>query len=68
MVHPEAERQDTGASIHLWKRENMGASKCLFGGALFAAGLAAHTANAQEFSFSYSFALTSVGDIVDGPP
>jgi hypothetical protein len=42
--------------------------KCLFGGALFAAGIGASIASAQEFPFSYSFALASVGDIVDMDP
>jgi hypothetical protein len=42
--------------------------KCLFGGALLAAGMGTSSASAQEFSFSYTFALTSVGDILDLDP
>jgi hypothetical protein len=42
--------------------------KCLFGGALLAAGMGASSASAQEFNFSYSFALTTVGDILDMDP
>jgi hypothetical protein len=42
--------------------------KCLFGGALFAAGLGSGVASAQEFEFSYTLALTTVGDPVDMDP
>lgn len=42
--------------------------KCLFGGAMLAAGLASASASAQDFSFTYSYALVTAYDSVDHTP
>ncbi len=42
--------------------------KCLFGGAMLAAGLASASAMAQDFSFSYSFVILNTFDNSDNFP
>ncbi len=42
--------------------------KCLFGGAMLAAGLASASASAQDFTFTYSYAVVASFDSTDYTP